>query len=425
MTTFIDRFEVGECRPRLAVKDLIDLVGIITTAGSRLVAESAQPATRDAACLRGARSAGVAIVGKTNLVELAFGTSGVNPWYGTPLNPLDPGLVPGGSSSGSAVAVATGEADVAFGTDTGGSIRIPSACCGTAGLKTTFGRIPTAGVWPLAPSLDTVGPMAASVAGLVLGMSWLEPGFAIARAPARRLGRLRLGRPGLLGPGPDPTAGAGPAGPGPHPAVPAWPADHDGDTPVVDTVIEEAIDAVLEAAGFEVIELELPGWEAAWRGGLRLLEAEAAQANHAMLDHLQRVDPAVAERLLRGAKISVAELSEARAHQRRWRAEVAARLDTVELLVLPTLVGFPPRLDEADRFAFTFATGPVNLAGVPALSQPIPAGYGRAVPASIQLVGPARGEELLLATGLEIEAVLAAGPLASARRLQGVTMISP
>ena len=101
--------------------------------------------------------------------------------------------MPGGSSSGSAVAVATGEATVAYGTDTGGSIRIPAACCGISGLKTTWGRIPLAGLRPLAPSLDTVGPMAANVAGLVLGMQLLEPGFAVAPASGPpRVGRVRV-----------------------------------------------------------------------------------------------------------------------------------------------------------------------------------------------------------------------------------------
>ena len=122
-----------------------------TTAGCRAVAGRAAPALRDAACLAGARAAGARIVGRTNLHELALGVTGVNPWYGTPVNPLDPALVPGGSSSGSAVAVATGEADVAYGSDTGGSVRIPAACCGIAGLKTTWGRVPLDGVWPLCP----------------------------------------------------------------------------------------------------------------------------------------------------------------------------------------------------------------------------------------------------------------------------------
>ncbi len=154
-----------------------------TTAGCRAVAARATPAERDAACLAGARAAGARIVGRTNLHELALGVTGVNPWFGTPRNPLDPALVPGGSSSGSAVAVATEEADVAYGSDTGGSVRIPSACCGTAGLKTTWGRIPLAGVWPLAPSFDTVGPMARDVAGLVTGMQLLEPGFTVGDVP--------------------------------------------------------------------------------------------------------------------------------------------------------------------------------------------------------------------------------------------------
>src|ERR1700680_972806 len=146
MSTFITRYDTSGPGVRLAVKDLIDMEGEPTTAGCRAVAATATPAQTDAACLAGARAAGARIVGRTNLHELALGVTGVNPWFGTPVNPLDPGLVPGGSSSGSAVAVATGEADIGYGTDTGGSIRIPAACCGIAGLKTTFGRIPVTGV---------------------------------------------------------------------------------------------------------------------------------------------------------------------------------------------------------------------------------------------------------------------------------------
>src|ERR1700722_2908676 len=177
MPPYIPRLDAGGRGLRLAVKDLIDIEGVPTTAGSRAVADQAEPAAADAPCLAGARAAGAAIVGKANLHELAFGGAGTNQWYGTPVNPLDPGLLPGGSSSGSAVAVADGEADYAYGTDTGGSVRIPSAFCGLAGLKTTHGRISTAGVWPLAPSLDTVGPMARDVAGVIAGMRLLEPGF--------------------------------------------------------------------------------------------------------------------------------------------------------------------------------------------------------------------------------------------------------
>src|SRR5271170_5266731 len=166
--------------------------GYPTTAGCRAVADEAVPATADALCLAGARAAGARIVGRANLHELALGVTGVNPWFGTPVNPLDPRRVPGGSSSGSAVAVASGEADVAYGSDTGGSVRIPSACCGTAGLKTTWGRIPLDGVWPLSPNFDTIGPMARDVTGLEIGMALLEPGFTAASPASWRVGRVRM-----------------------------------------------------------------------------------------------------------------------------------------------------------------------------------------------------------------------------------------
>ena len=138
---------------RVAIKDLIDMAGLPTTAGCQEVERRAVPAAADASCLAGIRAAeaagGVRIVGKTNLHELAFGVTGINAAYGTPVNPLDAGRIPGGSSSGSAVAVASGEADIALGTDTGGSIRGPAACCGIVGLKTTWGRVPLQGCWPL------------------------------------------------------------------------------------------------------------------------------------------------------------------------------------------------------------------------------------------------------------------------------------
>jgi amidase len=163
-------------------------------------------------------------VGKANLNELAYGASGVNEFFGTPVNPLDSSRVPGGSSSGSAVAVADGEADLAYGSDTGGSIRVPAAFCGITGLKTTHGRISLAGVWPLAPSLDTVGPMARDVAGVAAGLALLEPGFSVGVSAARRVGRIR-------------------------------PAGID-----VDPVIDAAVDAALTRCGVEVIDVDLPGW---------------------------------------------------------------------------------------------------------------------------------------------------------------------
>src|SRR4026209_1665751 len=187
---------------RLAVKDLIDMKGVVTTAGSGFLAKHASPAKRDAKCLAIARQTGVQFVGKTNLSELAVAVSGMNAYYGTSRNPLDRWRIPGGSSSGSAVAVANDEADVAFGTDTAGSIRVPAACCGVVGLKTTFGLIPSDGVYPVEPAhLDTVGPMGKDIAHTVQGMELLQDGFAAKYAAAKaakptaqsiRVGRLKL-----------------------------------------------------------------------------------------------------------------------------------------------------------------------------------------------------------------------------------------
>src|ERR1700745_148437 len=189
---------------RLAVKDLIDMKGVVTTAGSHYVAETSQPATSDAVCLMIARARNVQIVGKTNLSELAVAPSGVNDFFGTPRSPLSKKskLIPGGSSSGSAVAVASGKADIACGTDTAGSVRVPAACCGIVGLKTTFGLVSLKGVFPVEPKhLDTVGPLGKDIENVVQGMDLLVNGFAaryqaaIAAKPLAkniRIGRLYL-----------------------------------------------------------------------------------------------------------------------------------------------------------------------------------------------------------------------------------------
>jgi amidase len=368
VTTFITRLEHAGDGPRLAVKDLIDVRGVPTTAGCKAVADTAKPAAADAACMAGARAAGAAIVGKANLYELAFGASGTNDWYGTPVNPLDPALLPGGSSSGSAVAVAGGEADYGYGTDTGGSVRIPAAFCGLAGLKTTHGRISLDGVWPLAPSLDTVGPLARDVAGLAAAMALLEPGFTAGSRPAARLGRLR-------------------------------PAADEAD-PRVDA----AIDAALARSGLAVIELELPEWAAALGYTYLLMYAEAAAVNAALL-----ADPAsegkigaeVRARLTEAGAVTPEQAQQARAYQRAWQAEWAAVFGSVAAVVLPTIAYFPPPLAEAAQHHFTQLTAPINLAGLPALALPVRAEHE--LPASLQLVGPAGGEDLLLATGAVLE----------------------
>ncbi len=369
MTTFITRYDTSGPGVRLAVKDLIDMAGEPTTAGCRAVARRARPAASDAVCLAGARAAGARIVGRTNLHELALGVTGVNPWYGTPVNPLDPRLVPGGSSSGSAVAVATDEADVAYGSDTGGSVRIPSACCGTAGLKTTWGRISLEGVWPLSPSFDTVGPMARDVAGLVVGMELLEPGFSVGAAAGFTAARLPIES---------------------------------------DPAITAAIDRALQLAGWDCPDLPVPGWdEATMQAGL-LLVVEAWHSDATLLaEDPDGIGADVRGRLELGAAFDDAAVRAAWQAQREWKATLERIFTEVDILVTPTLTIFPPPLEEGDDLLVSRCTLPVNLAGVPALSLPVPT--GGPLPASIQLIGPAGSEERLLAAGALLEAAVQAG----------------
>jgi amidase len=360
---------------RVAVKDLIDMAGLPTTAGSRAVADTATPARRDATCLAGLRAAigrGEArFVGKTNLHELAYGISGINEAFGTPVNPLDPRRVPGGSSSGSAVAVAAGEADVAYGTDTGGSIRIPAACCGIAGLKTTWGRISLDGVRPLAPSLDTVGPLAAGVDGLIAGMALLEPGFTVATEAPRTVGRLVID---------------------------------------ADPVVDAAVDDALRAAGFAVQRITIPEIYDVMAGSGALLDAQAWATNAELYGRAaDRIGANVRDRLRQASTITDARLSAARALNTRWKAALDGIWGRVELLAAPTLLGFPPLIDEAQSiFKIRGLTSPVNAAGLPALALPVPAAGGpRAaggpLPASVQLIGPAGSEDRLLAAGALLE----------------------
>ena len=359
---------------RVAVKDLIDMVGLPTTAGCRAVADTARPAGRDAACLAGLRAAmarGEArFVGKTNLHELAYGISGINVAFGTPVNPLDPRRIPGGSSSGSATAVAADEADVAYGTDTGGSIRIPAACCGISGLKTTWGRISLDGVRPLAPSLDTVGPMARDVNGLIAGMALLEPGFAVAAEAPRVVGRLMI---------------------------------------EADPLINAAIDSALRAAGFTVQPVTIGELDDAIAASMALLDAQAWATNAELVATApDRIGRDVLARLRRASTITDAQLSAARGGIARWKATLDRLWNRVELLAAPTLLGFPPLTDDADAIvAIRGLTSPVNAAGLPALALPIPADGPRAaggpLPASIQLIGPAGSEDRLLAAGAVLE----------------------
>jgi len=369
MGTWMVRLAPDGAGPRLAVKDCIDVAGLPTTAGCPVVAEMAEPAANDAPVVASAREAGARIVGKTSLTELGWSPNGVNHWSGTPVNPRDPRRLPGGSSSGSAVAVARGEADVSFGTDTGGSVRIPAACCGVVALKTTFGRISMKGVYPLAPSLDTVCPMGPDVAATELGMRLMEPGFTV--PPLRALTAGRLTVTGVEG--------------------------------GVDPVVDAAVDRALAAAGIAVTNVACCDFRAAVDAFRVIVDAEGFRTNAYLMSYLNQLSPHIRRNLERGARLSRADREAAGQTRERVRAVFGSLLADYPVLVLPTLTGQPP-LKGGRGFGLTTLTAPVNLAGLAALSLPVPA-EGEAI-ASLQVIGP--DEETVLAFGRVIEAAVTA-----------------
>jgi amidase len=354
--------------PRLAVKDSIDVAGLPTTVGCPVVAEMAERAETDAAVVATAREGGARIVGKTGLTELCWSASGINHWAGTPINPRDPRRLPGGSSSGSAVAIAVGEAEVALGTDTGGSVRIPAACCGVAGLKTAHGRVPVKGVYPLAPSLDTVGPIGADLAAIERGMRLIEPAFQVPDTPAPLIaGRITV--PGGIAP--------------------------------ADPAVESAVDHALEAAGIAVTRV--PGWDgdAALTAIGVIIDAEGFRANAYLMPYLRQLSPHVRRNLERGARLTRADRAAAERTRTAVRTAFEKLLADFPVLVLPTLLRQPPLLGE-HGYPMTALTAPVSLAGLPALTLPVPAPDG--LIASMQVIGAT--EERVLAFGRVIEAAI-------------------
>jgi amidase len=335
--------------------------------GCRAIAEDAAPAVADAPVVESARRQGARIVGKTNLVELCRHADGVNTWTGTPQNPLDPTRIPGGSSSGSAVAVARGEADVGYGTDTGGSVRVPAACCGIVGLKTSAGRISTHGVFEFSRTLDTVGVLTRDVRTAALGMRLMEPGFSAAPSgDCTRVGRLRM-------------------------------AD-------VDPTVDVAVDASLAAAGLSTVDVQVPEWPEWIRAANDLMSAEGFLAHRFLLDRADRLEERHARGIEEGGKVPAERVVACRRVALSATDRLRRLLDEYSMLALPTMAIQPPRLGESART--TYLTVPFNLAGLPALAIPVRRDDG-SLPASLQLVGGRFEEERLLAVGAEVEAAIA------------------
>jgi aspartyl-tRNA(Asn)/glutamyl-tRNA(Gln) amidotransferase subunit A len=306
----------------VTVKDLFDVGGDVTRAGSRILA-GAPPAARDATAVARLRSAGAVILGRTNMVEFAFGTLGFNPHYGTPKNPWDraTGRVPGGSSSGAAVAQADGMCVMALGSDTRGSIRVPAALCGIAGFKPTGRRVPLEGAFPLSFTLDSVGPLANTVACCAAYDAVLaaEPEQDLAGWPVRGL-RLMLPRSSAL---------------------------EDLDAKVARDF--EAALAVLASAGAVLEEVAMPAFDrqdAYFKSG-GFAGAEAYAIHRERLHRPEEFDPRVGRRIALSREFTAADyvdLGKLRATYIREVQAAAARFDAI---IMPTVPSVAPTLDEA------------------------------------------------------------------------------
>lgn len=351
------------------VKDLLDVEGLPTTRGSRLVSRSAKPARCDSSAVARLRASGAHVRGKANLVEFAFGTHGFNPWFGTPVNPRSPDLIPGGSSSGSAVAVALGEVEVGIGTDTGGSVRIPAACCGVLGLKPTHGLIDDLGCAPLAPSLDTIGVLARNLAELTAGFEGI--GGTIEGGQASWVGQVLSGN-----------------------------AEFDAVVAQILSRIDLPVRMILE---FEIDPL--------WRDGTTVLVAEAYAQLRGYLAEAHRLDPRGVARLQSGREVGEVAYREAHTRQRIAHQRAMELLEMGEGIVALPIVAQPvPALSSLDFSSLNRLTLPFNYLGFPALALPVDVappglqgrGVGGVVPFSLQLVAVDRRESQLLALAARI-----------------------
>ncbi|MCB1507278.1 MAG: amidase [Hyphomicrobiaceae bacterium] len=372
----------------VSIKDLFDIKGEITRAGSK-AREEEPPAAADAEAVNRLRRAGAVLIARTNMTELAFSGIGLNPHFGTPGNAHDRSRVPGGSTSGGAISVAAGMAEIALGSDTGGSTRIPPAFNGLCGMKPTQARISRAGVHPLSWSLDTVGTIARNVADLAATDSVLsgeaESGAAILEAGALRLCRLDA----VLG--------------------------------ECDTEVVEAFEAALgriRAAGAGITSRP-DSWliEDVRRmnasGGIAAVEAHAANAG-LMRDHRGALDPNVSARIAKGAEIPAPDFAAALQTLARLRLESGGIFEACDAVVLPTVPMTAPRIaDLADPRAFQNAnmralslTLLANALDLPAISLPM---ASTGLPTGLMLFGRRGDDRRLLKMAAALE------PLAAAR----------
>jgi aspartyl-tRNA(Asn)/glutamyl-tRNA(Gln) amidotransferase subunit A len=385
----------------IAHKDLIDTRGLKTTSGSPIYKDRV-PA-EDATIARKLREGGTVLLGKTGLHELAYGITSTNPHFGAVRNPHDPERIPGGSSGGSGVAIATGMAMMATGTDTGGSIRIPSSFCGVVGLKPTFGRVSKQGVQPLGYSLDHIGPMVRTVRDAALcfeamigedplddttqGRSGGHPHWNW-RETNPSISKLRIGLPSLF------------------------------DPKTIDLEVHASVRKAFQSAaalGAEVVEFDLPDMETLSSCSLRTLLPEAAHVHRAYKGKPELFGKDVYALLERGWAVPAYEDVETRFERARLRKQWSKIWEKIDVLFLPGTPTPAPQIGETDiqlngrqenvRILTTFWVRGFNLLGWPVLT--IPCGRTKTgLPLGLQIIGPEFEEERILRAGAALEAAI-------------------
>lgn len=363
----------------LAVKDCIDVRGMRCTRGSAFFAD--RVAEADAPAIARLRAAGAVILGKTNLHEFAFGGTSQNAFFGGCRNPWDLDRIPGGSSGGSAAALAAGLAEAALGTDTGSSIRMPAALTGVSGLRPTHGTIPDGGVFPVCPPLDTVGPMARSVgplAAMLAVMADASAGFAqAAEALDGGIAGIRI-------------------------AVPDDFFFAEADPSVAAAVLDAA--RVLEAAGARLVTAAIEGAAEVQEHQTRLLVCDAADLHRERLAAApEKFSEGVRTRMLPGLSLSGIDYARSLRWLEQWRGRVAAFFeDTADLMLTPAVPIVAPRVDDdanlatvtrhISRFAWVWPA-----AACPSLA--VPCGFVDGLPVGLQLAGPRYSDLRLLTAG--------------------------
>jgi aspartyl-tRNA(Asn)/glutamyl-tRNA(Gln) amidotransferase subunit A len=373
----------------ISLKDLFDVAGDVTRAGSKIRAE-APPAAADAPAVARLRAAGAVIVGRTNMVEFAFGGVGLNPHFGTPRNPYDrkAGRVPGGSSSGAAVAQADGMCVMALGSDTRGSIRQPAALCGVAGFKPTARRVPREGAFPLSFTLDSVGPLANSAACCAMYDAILagEPPAPLVQWAAQGL-RLLLPRSSAL-------------------------EDLD---PQVAKAFEAALSR-LAKAGMALTEIRVPAFDrqAEYFKGGGLAGAEAYQIHRPYLGRLAEYDPRVGKRVLLGKDISGPDYVLINELRTAFIREIEALAAPFDAIIMPSVPCVAPTIAETERsdedyFRWNFRimrnTGLVNFLDGCAVT--LPCHQHGAAPVGLMVCGTALTDRRILAVAAAIEKTIA------------------